>query len=72
MQFELAALGELAEAGSEAHEVWSCDRDGEPHRRLRGIKDTVFLETKTVGFVLTVNKVYEILALLRREAEEFA
>ena len=64
MELEFSAFSEFAEARPKAHEIRSCNRDGQTHRGLRDVEYAVFLETETVGFILSVNKVDQVFALL--------
>ena len=65
MELEFSAFSEFAEARPKAHEIRSCNRDGQTHRGLRDVEYAVFLETETVGFILSVNKVDQVFAFGR-------
>ena len=64
MELELAALGEFAEARSEADEVWSCDGDSQTHGGLGDVVDAVAVQAEAVRLVLAVDELDEVAALV--------
>jgi len=58
MQFEFSTFAELPEAGTQADEVWTSDRNTELHRRLGDVVDSVFMEAETVWLVMSIYEVH--------------
>ena len=73
MEFELAALGELAKAGPEADEVDARNVRGLAHEGVAHVVHTVLLEPEAVLLVLPLDKKLDVLpnATITREMNIF-
>lgn len=65
MELEFTAFAELSEACSEADEVWPGYGHAQTHRGFGDIEDSVPVQPEAVGFVGSIDQMYEVLALER-------